>query len=352
MNKRITQLQQEMKKNQVDQLLITDYYNLKYYSDITIHAGERLLVLIVNQNTKPILLINDLFPLEESMDYTMVRYHDSEDSIRILANQLYGHTIAVDDNLKSGFLLRLMKYYPASYQTTTMMKMQRAIKDYQERAYLLQASVDNDEVMRRIVPYLKKGITEKEVVSYLKELFYLVTKDRVSFNPIVAFGINGADPHHVPDDTALEENQTIIIDMGCYHKGYCSDMTRTFLYRGTDMEEIYKIVLEANKRAIEGIKTGIPLSQVDAIARDVITKAGYGEYFTHRTGHGVGLEIHEGYDVSISEDTLIEEGMCFSIEPGIYLPGRGGVRIEDLVLVEKDRVIVLNHYPKDQYIID
>ena len=132
-----------------------------------------------------------------------------------------------------------------------------------------------------------------------------------------------------------------------HYKDYCSDMTRTFLQKNPKMEEIYEIVKNANIAAEKAIRPGMKYREIDAVARDLISSYGYGQYFTHRLGHGIGLEVHEGYDVSSSDEEIVLEGHCFSIEPGIYLPDVGGVRIEDLVIVTKDGCKVLNSYSKE-----
>ncbi|MGI6607674.1 MAG: M24 family metallopeptidase [Erysipelotrichaceae bacterium] len=216
---------------------------------------------------------------------------------------------------------------------------------------MIKASLDNDEVMRKIFPHIKLKVSEKEIYNQILSEFENLTCEPVSFEPIVAFGKNASDPHHQSNDTILQKGDVCLIDMGCRNQGYCSDMTRTFLQKNEKMEEIYEIVKNANHLAIEAVKPGKKFSEIDKIARDYISKSGYGQYFTHRLGHGIGLEVHECYDVSSANETVIEEGMCFSIEPGIYLPDIGGVRIEDLVIVSKKGVIVLNSFPKDKHYI-
>ena len=164
---------------------------------------------------------------------------------------------------------------------------------------------------------------------------------------------NAADPHHENDDTPLRKGDCVLIDMGCVYKGYCSDMTRTFFYEGILEEEIkvYEIVKKANEAAEAMIKPGVKLSDIDKCARKVISDEGYGKYFTHRLGHFIGRDVHEYGDVSSVNEMEVEEGMIFSIEPGIYLEGNFGVRVEDLVMVTKDRCQVLNSFTKDIYII-
>lgn len=178
--------------------------------------------------------------------------------------------------------------------------------------------------------------------------------DGFSFEPLVAFGPNAADPHHGPDNTVLKEGDVILFDVGCIKDGYCSDMTRSFYYRTiTDTHrEVYETVRAANEAAIAKVKPGVPLCELDLTARNLITDKGYGPQFNHRLGHFIGLSCHEFGDVSSVNTRLAEPGMIFSIEPGIYLTGDTGVRIEDLVLVTETGCEVLNHYPKTLEIIE
>ena len=169
----------------------------------------------------------------------------------------------------------------------------------------------------------------------------------------MGFGGNAANGHHGPDKTPLKEGDCVLFDVGCKKDGFCSDMTRTFFYGEPDEESrrVYETVLKAQLAAEAVIRPGILLSEVDRTARQVIEEAGYGEYFTHRLGHFIGYDVHEAGDVSPASDIVAAPGMTFSIEPGIYLPGKVGVRIEDLVLVTEDGVKVLNHYPKELQVI-
>lgn len=155
------------------------------------------------------------------------------------------------------------------------------------------------------------------------------------------------------DESVVKAGDSIILDIGGTKNGYCSDMTRTFFYQSVSdkSRDVYETVLEANKRAIAAVKPGVPFSQIDAAARDYITEKGYGEFFTHRTGHFIGIECHEAGDVSAANHQLVEPGMIFSIEPGIYLAGEVGVRIEDLVVATTTGCELLNHYPKELTII-
>ncbi len=343
---RIKRLQDCLKGN--EEILITSYYNLLYFCGLKVHAGERMLALVVKKDQKPILITNELFGKIEAEDTGIISYRDEDDPIAILASVLDKETVYVDDQWTSAFLIRLMDKHQAEYRNAGVItKALRLVKDEEEQERMIQASLDNDEVMRRIRPFIRLGVSEKEIYNKLLELFEKLTHEPVSFTPIVAFGKNAADPHHTSDNTVLKEGDVCLIDMGSHYKDYCSDMTRTFLQKNPKMEEIYGIVKNANIAAEKAIRPGMKYREIDAVARDLISSYGYGQYFTHRLGHGIGLEVHEGYDVSSSDEEIVLEGHCFSIEPGIYLPDVGGVRIEDLVIVTKDGCKVLNSYSKE-----
>ena len=214
-----------------------------------------------------------------------------------------------------------------------------------------QASLNNDKVMARVRELIQVGKSEKQLEQEINAAFRELADSDPSFDTIVAFAENCADPHAVPSDKVLEEGMSVIVDMGCQFEGYCSDMTRTYFVGQNTMEEVYETVRRANLAGIAAVKPGVRFCDIDRACRQVIEEAGYGSYFIHRTGHGIGLSVHEPFDVSAVDEIVVEEGMCFSIEPGIYLPGVGGVRIEDLVLVTSDGCEVLNHDPKDQPVL-
>lgn len=201
----------------------------------------------------------------------------------------------------------------------------------------------------------KAGMKEVEVAAQMLDIYKNLGAEDYSFTPIVAFGVNAADPHHMPDETILHEGEVVLFDVGCKYHEYCSDMTRTFFYKGTPNEEqkrVYDLVRKANEDAEAYVKPGVRLCDIDSKARDVITDGGYGPDFTHRLGHFIGIEDHEYGDVSQAFTDLTQVGNIFSIEPGIYNKKTMGCRIEDLILVTENGHEVLNHYPHDFEIIE
>jgi Xaa-Pro dipeptidase len=314
------------------------------------HVSERFIGLLIKKDDV-ILYLNNLFPTQLT-GLTIKRFDDTDNPMLLVNHDLKSDVVYVDKHMSAGFLLRLMKLNPLlTVEIEEIADKVRSIKDEFEQNKMRVASQINDTAMEIVRNHLKEGVSELEIASLIPEIFQSLGADDVSFTPIVAFGQNTSDPHAVPNDTRLRKGSPIIIDMGCIKDGYCSDMTRSFFLEDNSLIDVYQTVLKANLAAINKVKPGVLLKEIDHAARSVIQSAGYGEYFIHRTGHGIGQEVHEPYDVSANSDVLCEVGMIFSIEPGIYLPSGGGIRIEDLVLVTEDGCEVLNQYPKNSPII-
>lgn len=355
---RINKVLEKMKEKNLSQMIISDPYSIFYLTGNFLHPGERLLAFYLNDKGEAKLVINELFPQEETSDYDIIYYNDVEDGVEILSKYIGPEKlIGIDKKWPSMFLLRLQEIFPdKSYMNSSFIVDEaRKIKDYEERDLMRESSKINDKVMAELVPLVAKGYTEKELSEKLKELYQKHGADNFSFRPITAYGKNGADPHHITDDTKAKLGDSVVLDIGGIYKGYCSDMTRTvFVGEVSDKKrEVYEIVKEANLRGIAMAKAGNKMSDVDKAARDYIEEKGYGKYFTHRTGHSIGIETHEAGDVSSANDDVIRPGQVFSVEPGIYLPEEEfGVRIEDLVLVTEDGNEVLNSYTKDLLIIE
>jgi Xaa-Pro aminopeptidase len=226
----------------------------------------------------------------------------------------------------------------------------RVIKDAEELASLQDAVDVLDHCLANVLSGVEPGMTERQVARMV-ETYLLEHADGPSFPSIVASGPNASVPHAVPSDRRIQEGEPLKIDIGARASGYCSDMTRTVCLgkpRDSRLGELHAIVLEAQNQAERTVRPGMTGREADALSRDVITRAGYGEAFLHGLGHGIGLEVHEPPWLSQSRgDEPLRPGMVFSIEPGIYLPGWGGVRIEDLVVLEETRARVLCRSPKD-----
>jgi Xaa-Pro aminopeptidase len=212
----------------------------------------------------------------------------------------------------------------------------RKCKDPQELAALHASQKINEAVLEKVEKLLKPGVTELEIAWKIKSIGHDLGADDISFEPIVAFGAHSAVPHHHNTDTKLTEKDLVLIDMGMKLDGYCSDMTRTFLSKQASQEEknVYALVLESQEAGIAAIKSGVKCSAVDQVARDVMGK--HSKDFGHSLGHGIGLDVHENPSLSGRSKDILEENMVVTVEPGIYLPGRFGVRIEDMGRVTQD----------------
>lgn len=352
---RLEALRGKMKEHALSQVLVTDAASIFYLTGKWIEAGERLLVLLVKEAGKPCLFINELFPEKESEELDFVWLKDTSDAIIILSEHLEkGKTIGVDKNWPSGFLIGLMKTMGTSdvENSSILLDQIRAVKDEEEKKLMRAASRLNDEAMHILIESLEENMSELEAEDLLKKIYFDLGAEGFSFTPIIAFDKNGANPHHENGGRLLKHGDAVILDIGCRKNNYCSDMTRTIFFgeAGEKEKEVFETVLEANKKAISLVKPGVRFSDIDRAARSVIEEKGYGPYFTHRTGHSIGIEVHETGDVSSANDSLLEPGMIFSVEPGIYLEGKFGVRIEDLVLVTENGCEVLNSYPKELYV--
>ena len=221
----------------------------------------------------------------------------------------------------------------------------RAVKSLPEIAKITQAVALNDEIWALARKEMRPGMTEKDIQRIIRG-FMNALGDGEAFETIVCAGANAAECHHVPDETVWRRGEPLLVDMGVKLDGVCSDMTRCVRGRSADYREVYSIVLAANRAAIAAARPGMTCGALDKVARDVIRKAGYGKAFGHSLGHGVGYEIHEEPTARAKSKTVLEPGMFVTIEPGIYLEGKLGVRIEDLALITPDGCRVITRSPK------
>jgi D-alanyl-D-alanine dipeptidase len=326
-------------------LLVTPGPDLAYLVGYRAPITERLTLLVVEKGRKPTMLV----PLLERPDaeaapgataLRLVAWSDGTDPYEAAATLLaatgrYG----ISDSAWAMHLLGLQQPLPGTRYTalTEALPMLRAVKDADELARLAAAGAAADAVFEEILRTPFAGRTEIEVGADLADLLRKYGHEQVDFT-MVGSGPNGANPHHEVSDRVIDSGDTIVLDFGGLRYGYGSDTTRTVQVGVPPAEvvEVYEVVRRAQQAAFEAVRPGVECQEIDRIARTVITEAGYGEHFIHRTGHGIGLTTHEPPYLVRGERRRLVPGICFSIEPGIYLPGRFGVRIEDIVTVTLD----------------
>ena len=339
------------------QMIITDPMAIFYLTGKKLYSGERFLGFLVGEDTEPVLFVNALMRFEEDLGVKVVYYMDSDPLTPILKEYVRAEEkLGIDKNMASHFLLDMIDDgVAAGYANGSLaVDRTRAVKDEAEKEKMRRASRVNDLAMAQFKDLIHDGVTETEVASHMLDIYKSLGATGYSFSPIVAFGVNAADPHHMPDNTVVKEGDIVLFDVGCKVEDYCSDMTRTFFYKKEPDEKarrVYELVRKANEEAERQLRPGMKLKDIDGIARGIITEGGYGPDFTHRLGHFIGLETHEFGDVSQANENPAEVGNIFSIEPGIYNKQDAGVRIEDLVIVTEDGCEVLNSYPKDIQVI-
>lgn len=352
---RLERVIKNMEKHGLSQMLITAPSSIFYLTGKWIDPGERLLALYISSKGGLKLFVNALFPIEEDLGAEMYVHSDTEDPIISLAEVIGEGTLGIDKTWPSHFLIRLMNQKSGiKFENgSPIIDEVRMIKDEEEINLMRDASRVNDKVVEELISLVSEGHEERKACKKLADIYEKYNTYSFSFYPLIAYGKNGAEPHHESDNTMIKAGDSIILDIGGRTNAYCSDMTRTVFYKEVSEEQrkVYNLVLEANLKGIEAVKPGVRFCDIDRAAREVIEKGGYGQYFTHRTGHNIGIDEHEFPDVSSVNEMIVEEGMIFSVEPGIYLPGKFGVRIEDLVVVTKDGCEVLNKHSKELQVI-
>ncbi|MBR5231905.1 MAG: aminopeptidase P family protein [Clostridia bacterium] len=348
---RLARITEAMRLSSISQLLVSAPASVFYLTGKWIHPGERMLALLIRANGDMLLFANRLFALSGATDIPLCEYDDTDDCIKLLSQALQPGKIGIDKTWPSLFTIRLME---ARNDLTPVVGSHcvddaRLCKDESELRLMRESSLKNDQTMLEVIRKLQCGMKETDVAACYEQISASLGSSRPSFSPLICFGKNCAEPHHDTDRSVLLRGDSVILDVGLTWKDYCSDMTRT-VFMGTPTDEqkrVYDIVCAANEAGRKTVRPGIPLKEVDRAARKVIEDAGYGKYFIHRTGHGIGLEVHEFPDVSMTSEVIAKPGMVFSVEPGIYLPGKFGVRVEDLVAVTPDGCETLNAAPRE-----
>lgn len=353
---KIARVIDKMKEKGVKQLLVSDPMSVYYLTGRMIRSMERMTTLYIHAEGRTLLVVGRLFLQPEDIGVEVLYFDDTENPVEALAAHMdRDGVIGVDKSWQAGFLLPLMKLIPdAEYVAASELVDEiRRVKSPSEQAKMIEASRCNDIAMEKLIGLVPKGFTELEMGEKLLEIYRGLGAAGHSFPPIIGYGGNAADPHHQSDGTLGKPGDSVVLDVGCIKDGYCSDMTRTVFigFVSDEARRIYETVKEANRLGREAVKPGARFCDIDAAARNYIAGQGYGDYFTHRLGHCIGMEVHERGDVSASNTDIVRPGMCFSIEPGIYVPGVAGVRIEDLVLVTEEGRMDLNRYSRELTIV-
>ncbi len=344
---RVDRLQEVMGEGDVDVTLLSVGADLPYFTGYEAMPSERLTVFVVPRGGEPVLLVPELeAPRVEPGEFELRAWAETDDPVALATTLAEPSRVAVGDHMWSVFLTRFLEEWagaewrPASELTRDL----RMRKDDGEVDVLRRAAHAVDRVMVRIPTEVKfVGRTERDVSRDLAALTVEEGHDSAEFG-IVASGPNGASPHHHGGERVIEEGEVVVCDFGGRLGGYFSDSTRTFVVGTPSAEqaEVHALVEAANQAGRDAVAPGVRCQDVDRAARKVIEDAGYGEFFIHRTGHGIGLEVHEDPYLVEGNDLPLEPGMTFSVEPGVYLPGSFGVRVEDIVVCTDDGVESLN----------
>jgi len=344
-----------------DGLIVAPGPDLAYFADyLPVATTERITLLVIPADGEPSLLVPALerggaAQTRASGALRLIDWADGDDEYVPAAGLLRsGGRYAISDATWAMHLLGLQEKLPdARFEAIShALPLLRAVKTADEVDRLAAAGAAADATFEDVVQLPFAGRTELQVAADLDRLLREHGHAQVDFT-IVASGPNGADPHHEPGERLITEGDMVVLDFGGLQDGYGSDTTRTVhVGEPTDEEhEVFEVVRHAQQAAFEAVAVGVPCQEVDRAARAVIRDAGYGEFFIHRVGHGIGVTTHEPPYMVEGEEQPIEAGMCFSIEPGIYLPGRFGVRIEDIVVAAEDGAHRLNNSSRELHLV-
>lgn len=365
MEKKIASLANWMKQEEIDFTFLTSTDNIFYFSGFYSDPHERLLALIVFPESDPILVC----PSMETNDaknagwnYDIIGYSDTEnpwDTIQSMVQSRTSRTtkIALEmDHMNVARYHALQTSFPnikgyvsAEEKINTL----RMLKTPDELAKIKEACKWADFAIEVGCNEIAEGKSEMEILAAIEYELKKKGIGRMSFSTMVLTGVNGASPHGNPGESKIRKGDLVLFDLGVVVDGYCSDITRTVAFGDINekQKDIYDTVLKAQLTAIDASKPGVSCAAVDLAARNTIREAGYGEFFPHRLGHGLGISVHEFPSLTEMNSLVLQEGMVYTIEPGIYVPNVAGVRIEDDVYVTKDGVEILTKFPKELQII-
>ncbi|MDW6022590.1 aminopeptidase P family protein [Mesorhizobium sp. BAC0120] len=358
-NKRLQALRGKMSEAEVELVALGPGSHMQWVVGFHPHADERPCLLLIGPEKEAFLM--PALNAEGSREETDIEFHtwaDENGPHAALAAALAAigasdaRSVVLDETMRADFALLLLDALPGARHsfTDTTVGALRMRKDAAEYAKLKMNAGIADRAMQKAFASIKPGMTELELAAAIKDHF--ASEGATPAFWIVGAGGNGAFPHHQTGSRKLEEGDAIVIDIGGRKDGFPSDITRMAVV-GRPPEaygQIHTIVEKAVQAALKAARPGVLAKEVDAAARRVIADAGYGEYFVHRTGHGMGIDGHEPPYITATSDTVLEEGMVFSIEPGIYIPGRFGIRLEEIVILREDGPEILSTLPRDVHV--
>ena len=350
----VNKLQEVIKNEKIDALLLTGLENpvaAKNLQYITNYSGSYGFS-IIGENFK--YFVSDFRYRQqaknEAPEFTFVEIDGSLiDALNSIVKKEKIKLLGFDQKIRYSEFSMYQDLDCELIPTRNLVESLRVSKTKDEVKLIKKACEITDQALTYVLDFVKPGVKERDLEILLKNKMIELGADSTWPRFIVASGERGSMPHGMASDKLLKEGELVTFDIGCFYKGYSSDMTRTVAIGeiDTQLKQIYDIVLEAQKRGVQAAIAGITGKELDSVCRDYISGAGYGEYFKHGTGHGLGLDVHESPRVSQANDKPLELGACVTIEPGIYISGLGGVRIEDDVILTEDGCIVLNEFPKE-----
>lgn len=360
---KISQLKNYMLSNDISMLFIDSPDTVAYYSNYFSDPHERLLALVVLES-ETVLIVPKLEENEArqlSSADNVIGYKDDENPWAALEQVIKTNGMTVTsvgietDQLVVDRYYQLRHLFPEAiyHSVTSDIQNQKVIKSEKEIAIMHEAGQLADAALKTGMNSLRNGITETAVVAAIEFEMKKRGVSDMSFDTMVLFGDHAASPHGTPGDRQLKPGELVLFDLGVVWKGYTSDVTRTIAYGDVDDEikAIYSVVLEAQLAAQNGVRPGMTADELDKSAREIIDNEGYGDYFTHRLGHGLGQSVHEFPNIAPGSETVLQKGMCFSIEPGIYIAHKAGIRIEDCVTLTDDGAVPFTATSKEWTVI-
>jgi len=360
-SQRVHKLQTLLQANRVTCALISPSADMRYLLGVQAMASERPILLGIRPDRRPLLLVPQLEAAEFHVghDVDVHSYAETQDPFQLLSylemTGLKDMVIAVSDHMHASVLLAIQsKFDRARYvRATGLLRQLRMKKDASEIDAMERAGRMADAAFLELVSRQFSGKTEREIAEELRGILTDQGLGVAEWGPIVAAGSNAASPHHSPGDHTVSVGEGVLLDFGGTVDGYQADVTRT-VHVGDPSDEFigaYNAVLGGQTRGVKASTSGMPAEEVDRAARSFITDAGYGSNFIHRTGHGVGLDVHEEPYIVEGNTDVLEEDMSFSVEPGVYLPDRLGVRIEDVVVVRREGPMRLTQATRDLVVV-